>query len=183
MNYLISMFIDDELDLDEKITFVDTIYGDQDMKDEAIALLSQEKKLRSRVVERIPEIRLPEKKSSIMRYFRPVPIFSAAVLALILFFIFVPENSQSPGPVSHRFVIYRPQISRAEIAGSFTNWQPVPMTRLGSSGYWEIVLDLPQGEHRFSYIFEGEERMPDPTILTREEDDFGGENSILHVKA
>jgi hypothetical protein len=183
MNYLISMFIDDELDLDEKMTFVETIYGNQAMKDESMALLFQEKQLRSRVVERIPEIRLPEKKGSIFRYFRPVPIFSAVVLSLILFFIFIPQNSQSPSSVSHRFVIYRPQISQAEIAGSFTNWQPVPMTRLGSSGYWEIVLDLPQGEHRFSYILEGEERMPDPTILIRESDDFGGENSILNVKA
>jgi hypothetical protein len=56
------------------------------------------------------------------------------------------------------------------------------MKRVGTSGYWEVTLDLPEGEHRFSYILEGNRRLADPTILTREHDDFGGENSILEVK-
>jgi hypothetical protein len=53
---------------------------------------------------------------------------------------------------------------------------------MGDSGYWEVTLNLPAGEHRFSYILEGKQRLSDPTIMTRELDDFGGENSILEVK-
>ena len=40
---------------------------------------------------------------------------------------------------------------------------------------------MPAGEHRLCYIIEGGKRIPDPTILAREKDDFGGENSILEV--
>lgn len=183
MNYLISMFIDNELNLDEKITFVETVYGNRSMKDESVALLEQEKKLRFRVVNRVPEIRLPAGRRSFFGYFRPVPVLAAVALALVLFFVLAPRDSKVPGSVSHRFVIYRPGISKAEIAGSFTDWQSIPMTRVGSSGYWEVVLDLPRGEHHFSYILEGKERVPDPTVPTRENDDFGGENSVLNVKA
>lgn len=82
----------------------------------------------------------------------------------------------------YRFVIYQPGTARAEIAGSFTGWQALPMKRTGSGGYWEITLDLPQGVHRFSYILDQNRRTADPTIPTRELDDFGGENSIFEVK-
>ena len=81
----------------------------------------------------------------------------------------------------NRFVIYRPDVTRAEITGSFTDWQRIPMQAVGSSGYWEIVLALPEGEHRFSYILNGHGSYPDPTILTREQDDFGGQNSVIFV--
>ena len=44
-NYLISLFIDNELNLDEKIDFVENTHGDQVFKDDAIGLLRQEKLL------------------------------------------------------------------------------------------------------------------------------------------
>jgi 1,4-alpha-glucan branching enzyme len=81
----------------------------------------------------------------------------------------------------HRFVIYRPDVNRIDITGSFTEWRRIPMNRVESSGYWEATLDLPQGEQRFTYILDGRQNFPDPTVLTREWDDFGGENSILLV--
>ena len=36
MNYLISKFIDNELDLDDKIEFVDRVHEDRVFKDESI---------------------------------------------------------------------------------------------------------------------------------------------------
>ena len=38
-NYLISMFIDDELDLDNKIEFVETVHADLNYKDETVGFL------------------------------------------------------------------------------------------------------------------------------------------------
>ena len=43
---LISLYIDNELDLDEKIEFVEAVHHDVSLKDEAIDLLTQEKLLR-----------------------------------------------------------------------------------------------------------------------------------------
>jgi 1,4-alpha-glucan branching enzyme len=82
---------------------------------------------------------------------------------------------------NHRFVLYQPDVSRVEISGSFLDWEAVPMKKSGTSGYWEVVLQLPAGEHRLCYILEGSRRIADPTIPIREKDDFGGENSILAV--
>ncbi len=44
-------------------------------------------------------------------------------------------------------------------------------------------MEIPPGEHVFSYILDGDKILADPTILTREEDDFGSINSILVVEA
>jgi hypothetical protein len=45
-DYLISLFIDDEMDLDEKIVFVETVHTSREYTLETVALLEQEKLLR-----------------------------------------------------------------------------------------------------------------------------------------
>ena len=51
---LISLYIDNELDLDEKIEFVEAVHNDVSLKDEAVDLLTQEKRLRSDMVTMMP---------------------------------------------------------------------------------------------------------------------------------
>ena len=102
-----------------------------------------------------------------------------AVAAAMMVFFMPPHKEME---VTNRFVIFRPDVNQAEIAGTFTDWNRLPMKRIGSTGYWEITLPLPTGEHRFTYILEGNNRFADPTILPREKDDFGGENSIIRVE-
>jgi hypothetical protein len=179
------MFIDDELDLDEKCRFVEQVHGDQAFMIESLDLLGQEKLLRSDVVLRVPAVEIRPKASLIFDFLKPLGIFAGGLAtALVLFFLF--QAPQGPLPVSasvpYRFVIYQPGAEQAAIAGSFTQWQAVPMRKNGVSGYWDLTLDLPEGEHRFVYILDGQNRVADPTILTRERDDFGGENSILNVE-
>jgi hypothetical protein len=181
MEHMISMFIDDELGIDEKIEFVEKVHGDQAFKDDTIELLHQEKLIRSEVVARIPEVELKARKRLTFKsLLRPVgllvPALAAAVIILLLL---MPSQVSTSTP--YRFVIYNADASQVEITGSFTEWRKLPMNRKGSSGYWEATIDLPQGEHRFTYILNGNRRVADPTILTREHDDFGGENSILSV--
>jgi 1,4-alpha-glucan branching enzyme len=92
----------------------------------------------------------------------------------------LPAQEQPLRP--YRFVIYQPEAQRVELTGSFQGWKKIPLKNAGNSGYWEVTLELPEGDHRFSYIIEGSRRLADPTIAVRETDDFGGENSILTVK-
>ena len=61
---LISLYIDDELDLDEKVVFVEKVHGDRRFKDETVALLQQEKQLRAPVSDRVPEAVFPGLKLS-----------------------------------------------------------------------------------------------------------------------
>jgi hypothetical protein len=179
-DYLISMFIDDELDLDNKIEFVEIVHEDRNFKDETVGFLRQEKIIRSEVVDELPSVKVQLKEKTGFSLWRPIAIFASGLAAaLILFFFSQPPKEHLS--TAHRFVIYQPGVEQVEITGSFTDWRTLPMNRAGTSDYWEITIDVPVGEHRFSYILEGDQRLADPTVLTREKDDFGGENSILEV--
>ena len=179
-DYLISMFIDDELDLDNKIEFVETVHEDLNFKDETVGFLRQEQVIRAEVVDDIPSVKVQLKEKAGFPFWRPMSIFASGLAAALILFFFI-QPPKEPLSTAHRFVIYQPGVEQVEITGSFTDWRTLPMNRAGSGDYWEITIDVPVGEHRFSYILEGDQRLADPTILIREKDDFGGENSILEV--
>ena len=182
MDSMISLFIDNELSLDEKTKFVKRVHEDRAFKDDSIELLEQEKLIRSRVVDRVPALKFKTRRAVVRPILRPVGLFASGLtLGLLVFFLYWPFHVSTS--VHHRFVIHRPDVSQAEIAGTFTEWKRIRMNRVGSSGYWEITLDLPEGEHRFTYILDSHNQIADPTIPTREQDDFGGENSILLVES
>lgn len=184
MEYLSSMYIDNEMDLDEKKQFIEKIRSDQAFYTLTMDLLTQEQLLQMQPV-------LPEPSSEktwqtpirlgLVRFLKPLTFaaagFSAAVLILFTFF-------QSPVPPlpNNRFVLFEPAADQVELAGSFTEWQRISMNRIGNSGYWELNLPVASGEHRFSYILNNDRRIADPTLPAREKDDFGGENSILNVE-
>jgi 1,4-alpha-glucan branching enzyme len=107
------------------------------------------------------------------------------VLLLVIVAGRMPVKRQETGveSVSKRFVVYMPEAQNVQIAGSFTNWNSVPMKMIGPSGYWEIELNVTTGEHKYVFIVGNDKRIADPTILLRERDDFGSENSILMVEA
>lgn len=193
-NDLISLFIDDEMNLDNKIEFVETVHESKPFADDAIDLLQQEKMLTSEWVTRVPTVQIKTARNIFPRWLRPIAAFSMAltVFAVALFLYDSPGIKSGTDPVvgsvikkkvSHRFVIYRPGARQAEIIGTFTDWQPVTMERLSSSGYWVVTLNLFEGEHRYSYLVEDGQQIADPTVLSRERDDFGGENSIIEVKS
>jgi hypothetical protein len=181
---LISMYIDNELSLDDKMDFVEGIHANEKFKDDAVSLLQQEKLIRAEVVDHIPALKIKELHTAWpIRLFRPLAAAAAAglVAAAIMLFSYFPGQEHPLRP--YRFVIYQPDTKQVELAGSFSGWKKIPLRLAGQSGYWETTLELPEGEHRFSYIIEGGRRLTDPTIAVREIDDFGGENSILQVKS
>jgi len=179
-DYMISMFIDDEMSVDEKIEFVETVHADAAVKDETIDLLQQEKLIRARVVDRIREAEVNIRPRLDLWFWKPATAFVCGLAAALLI-VFFAQPEQKLAAMPYRFVLYQPDAGRVELSGSFTGWNTIPMKKMGTSGYWEATVDLYPGEHQYSYILEGGRRMPDPTILTREKDDFGGENSILDI--
>jgi hypothetical protein len=181
---LISLYIDNELSLDDKIVFVEEVHANENFKDDTVSMLQQEKLIRSEVVDHIPVLEIKDRKTAWhIKLFRPMVAAAAAglVVVAILLFDFYPRQDHLLRP--YRFVIYQPDAKQVELAGSFSGWKKIPLRHDGQSGYWETTLELPTGEYRFSYIIEGGQRLTDPTIAVREIDDFGGENSILRVKS
>lgn len=191
MDHFISMYIDDELSLDEKILFLKHVHGNRAYTVEAAALLSQEKELVSLMNKPAPEITLPLTKG--VRIQRMFGLAAAACLLMVLSFftgatltgfqgVSEPLAIEPNLNVPHRFVIHQRDSQQVEIAGSFTNWQRVSMIPTGVDGYWEISLRVPFGEHRYSFIVDGRKRIPDPTVAAQESDDFGTINSIINVE-
>jgi hypothetical protein len=183
--YLISQFIDDELSLDEKCEFVETVHASQGFKQETVDLVNQEKLLRGDVVTFVPPVLWKEKKRPGRAWLPRIGLIATGLAAAFcLIFVFQPRfhspsTPAKPTLVPYRFVIFQPDATQAQIIGTFTGWQTVPMHKAG--GYWQVTVDLPPGEHRFSYILDGRQQVTDPTLPVREPDDFGGENSILEV--
>ena len=180
-DYLISSYIDDELNLDEKIEFVETVHEKVSFKNDAVDLLHQETLIRGEVADRVPAVMFRAKRRVSIPLWRPAGIFAAGLAAALLVMFFVTPQQEQPLLTTYRFVLYQPDVNQVEITGSFLGWEAVSMKKSGASGYWEAILELPAGEHRLCYILEGRRRIPDPTIPIREKDDFGGENSILAV--
>lgn len=192
-DYLISLFIDNELNLDEKIDFVETTHGDQAFKDEAISLLEQEKLLHAEMVHRVPQVEAVEEKGPwrgfMFPWLRPAALFATGLALGAALLLVRPSFDTVPGvstvsnlETPYRFIIYRPDASQAELVGTFTGWQPVPMKKIGASGYWSLTLNLGEGEYQYSYLVEGGQQIADPTVQERVKDDFGGENSIITIK-
>ena len=185
--YLISQFIDDEMDLDEKIVFVETVNTNQRFAEETVALLEQEKLLRDIPVQAMTA-EMPTQKPSfslhalLRRLWQPMAGFATAMFIVVMSWQLIPQQS---APVSlqreYRFVLYLPQAGQTQIMGTFTDWSPMPMHKIGTTGYWTLTLKVPPGEHRYSYLIEDGSKIADPSVTYREQDDFGGENSVIVV--
>ncbi|OPZ60678.1 MAG: hypothetical protein BWY87_00320 [Deltaproteobacteria bacterium ADurb.Bin510] len=166
---LISQFIDDELDLDEKIEFVQAVQRGGDFGATAVELLAQEKLLRA--VPKAPAVRAPWNAGPWLKG------LAAAAVAIAALWLGWP--AQQPELAAQRFVIYAPQASRVEIIGSFSDFKPLRMQPAG--GYWVANLKLAPGEYRYSFRVDGSQDLPDPTVASREQDDFGGANTIINL--
>ena len=184
MEYLASLYIDNEMDLGEKRTFVEKVRADNEFATLTLDLLDQERRLRDLPLHTLAAPASapwrPPLHTRLAALLRPAGLAAAGFAAALLVVALVPEQPAPVAPVN-RFVLFEPDARQVELAGSFTGWQRVPLHRAGDSGYWELTLPVAPGEHRFAYILDGERQMADPTLPALEQDDFGGENSILSV--
>jgi len=187
MDELISQYIDNELDLDEKIEFVQQVKQQEGYAEEAVDLLTQEKLLCVDFAPSAADFK-PSFGQRLQQFWRVgyQPLLAASLLILV-WAVFPlqhePQEQQFESTISHRFVLFQPGVESVEITGSLTNWQAVPLQKIGESGYWEVTLNIPNQEHRYAYILDQVKTIADPTQLLREKDEFGSMNSILEVGA
>ena len=85
----------------------------------------------------------------------------------------------SQGDRAVRFTVRAPDAGLVEIAGDFTDWQPVALAR-GSAGTWQGVVRIPSGIHRIAVRVDGG-AWTAPAGTRRVVDDYDGEVGILVV--
>ncbi|WP_022850893.1 glycogen-binding domain-containing protein [Limisalsivibrio acetivorans] len=184
---LISQFIDDELDIEEKINFVKYVHGDSEYTELALDFLDNERDIMQ--MGELPQPEIPElpqtKGGRVIKFPSPAAAASFVSLAVSLALVFAvfmhkPEKVQTAENV-HRFVIHMPDAKNVALAGSFSNWNRLDMNRIGDTGYWEAKVPLGEGEYSYSFIVNDDKRIADPTVRARQSDGFGGENSVLSI--
>lgn len=179
----ISAFIDDELSLADKIDFVESVHGDGAFKDETMDLLQQEMALRAPAAAVIPEYAFPRATRRVVprQWMRPLWAFAGGlVTAIFVAAVFFGPAGHRPER-DYRFVIYQPEARSVAVMGSFNRWQALEMEPAGTQGYWEISVPLQPGEYRYSFLLDDGRQVADPTRMVHEQDDFGGQNSIISV--
>ncbi|MBY0313866.1 MAG: hypothetical protein K2W85_17510 [Phycisphaerales bacterium] len=83
----------------------------------------------------------------------------------------------------HTFRVYLPEARSVQLVGGFTDWRtnPARMTR-EHTGWWTITMDLPPGDHDFSYLVDETQWVADFAASGVRRNPFGGWVSQVHVE-
>lgn len=132
------------------------------------------------------------------------PLYAAAAVLLIAFgfgYILINQNQQQPFASSDdftpstqmvssteseiwiRFVYFDDNAESIEIAGDFSDWSPVSLTResMGDKEVWTGLIPMNRGEHHYMFVRNGEEWITDPLAEVQREDGFGNKNAVIYL--
>lgn len=106
----------------------------------------------------------------------------AAVTSLVWLFADAPRAAapaEETTPV--QFVLHAPNARSVTLVGDFNDWDrsAVPMAETGD-GVWSVVVSLPPGTVRYSFLVDGHEWRADPAAA-RAPGDFGRPSSIAFI--
>lgn len=92
-----------------------------------------------------------------------------------------PDGPATPRPGGVRFRARYPEASTVAVIGEFNDWDPArgALTR-GEHGWFEAVLDVPPGRHRYHLLVDGEPRRPEGARRYID-DGFGGQDAIVEA--
>lgn len=82
-----------------------------------------------------------------------------------------------------RFVFEDPAAGAVAVAGDFSRWEAVPLSRQWRDGepIWSAIVAVPRGEHRYMFVVDGSRWVTDPLAATVRDDGFGNRNAILSL--
>jgi serine protease AprX len=95
------------------------------------------------------------------------------------------DNAEShPPKIVGKKIIFRFHndfAASVDLAGDFNDWQQDALLRC-ASGIWEIAVDCrPADRYRYKFLIDGAHWTEDPSHGLKEEDGFGGFNSVLLI--
>ncbi|BCS88197.1 glycogen-binding domain-containing protein [Pseudodesulfovibrio sediminis] len=121
---------------------------------------------------------------------RPLEAIPALTIAMALLILTV-VKMDGPVPENHiqlstvRFVLNDAarQASSVAVIGSFNGWsaERSVMWYSPADEAWVLEAELPQGDHEYLFLVNGEKLVPDPGAPLSMDDGFGNRNSIVFV--
>jgi hypothetical protein len=136
---------------------------------------------------------------------RPVmlrPVWSGAIAATLLILLvltpvmFLTQDETEPvrmpvrqiveeqqDRVLMRFVYVDRDAESVAVAGDFSDWEPITLTRQNINGdvAWTGIIPLERGQHRYMFLKDGERWATDPLAGRYIDDGFGNKNAVINL--
>ena len=95
----------------------------------------------------------------------------------------VQQVSAETGEVMLRFVYIDEKANSVAVAGDFTNWKPVELTRQNVNGktVWTGMVSMSRGEHNYMFVKNGNKWVTDPLAPVQRDDGFGNKNAVIYI--
>ncbi len=135
------------------------------------------------------------------RQFQWGPVYAvAAVLLIISSSYMVLQNDEqllrgtdlesSVQPVSSsateviiRFTYFDGEAKSVAVAGDFSNWEPVELSKRVVNGkeIWTGLVTMSRGVHSYMFVKNGSKWVTDPLALMHRSDGFGNKNAVIYL--
>ncbi len=91
--------------------------------------------------------------------------------------------SQTNDEVWLRFVYIDKNAGSVAVAGDFSDWEPVSLSKQEVNGeqVWTGLISMSRGEHRYMFVKDGEKWVTDPLAPMHREDGFGNKNAVIYL--
>lgn len=82
-----------------------------------------------------------------------------------------------------RFVYIDEEANSVAVAGDFSDWEPVEMTKQEVNGeqVWTGLVSMPRGEHNYMFVKNNEQWVTDPLASVHRDDGFGNKNAVIYL--
>ncbi|NGP89962.1 hypothetical protein [Fodinibius halophilus] len=95
----------------------------------------------------------------------------------------IQQVSSAADEVMLRFMYLDDEAESMAVAGDFSNWEPVKLTKKTIDGktVWTGLVSMSRGEHNYMFIKDGEQWVTDPLAPVHRDDGFGNKNAVIYI--
>lgn len=95
----------------------------------------------------------------------------------------IEQVSDNGEQVWTRFVYIDKEAESVSVAGDFSDWNPIELTKQSLNGQqvWTGLIPMDRGEHRYMFIKDGEKWVTDPLAPVQQDDGFGNKNAVIYL--
>lgn len=80
-----------------------------------------------------------------------------------------------------KFVYFSNKAQRVSLIGSFNEWVPQPMQKIGSNR-WELTIEIPEGKYLYNFLVDGKIVLDPNNKRPPEMSEKGFKSSVLELK-